>query len=332
MSWKKVNLLEYSGYDVFMDEYGFCRPNINNISINGLNTSELYVYNEDYKQYVRYSFGHDADSLEKIFKTEFYKRKKTNQPYYGYRQDTLTVDQAVAVKVSKVVISLQTHFYASLGNNGSGIRQEHVEDTIELKNANDIKKYTCWYSEHANTSSFKMVILPETKVDDEFYLVSVGKVRVTKLIEYPNKNNAVCEVVDIEGKNHIINIDSEVYYLPYGKIPDEYEVLNKSLNELQLSPYLVRHNEPNHIYNVYWNTIADASCYHVVLYKFIEAKNRRRILQIADYEVDRNTCYLSLDKLAGRDFVFKVKAEDRNGNIIAESRGIASGSPQYFNR
>jgi hypothetical protein len=210
------------------------------------------------------------------------------------------------------------------------MRQENVSDTIELESPKDIKKYSCWFEEGANYSSFKMVILPETKVDDEFYLVGVGKVKVSKICEYPNKDENVCEVIDVENKRHLVNKNSEVFYLPYDNIPDEYKVLNQSLNELKLSPYLIRHKEPNHIYNVYWNKIEEASCYHVILYKLLNIRNARRVLQIADYEIDRNTCYFALDKLADRDFVFKVKAEDRNGNIIAESRGMTSGSPKFF--
>lgn len=335
MSWKRVNLLDCLGREVFMDEYGFCRLDFNGILINGLSTSDLFKYNESNKRYERYRFGQSGDyskELESLFNLDLAKRKKMNQPYYGYgyRNDILSPDQATKVKIDKVTISLNTHYYASFGNNGGAMRQENVSDTIELESPKDIKKYSCWFEKGANDSSFKMVILPETKVDDEFYLVGVGKVKVSKICEYPNKDENVCEVIDVENKRHLVNKNSEVFYLPYDNIPDEYKVLNQSLNELKLSPYLIRHKEPNHIYNVYWNKIEEASCYHVILYKLLNIRNARRVLQIADYEIDRNTCYFALDKLADRDFVFKVKAEDRNGNIIAESRGMTSGSPKFF--
>ena len=177
-----------------------------------------------------------------------------------------------------------------------------------------------------------MIILPELKVDDELYLVGVGKVKVSNLVEYPNKDDVVCEAIDVEGKKQNIKMESEVFYLPYNKAVDEYEDVNKSLNELKLSPYVIRSHEQNHIYNIYWNKIEEASCYHVILYKYIELRNRRRILKIADYEVDRNTSFLSLDKLVGANFIFKVKAEDRSGNIIAESRGAINGSPCDFKK
>jgi len=335
MSWKKVNLFDCLGREVFMDEYGLCRLDFNGILINDLSTSDLFKYNESNKRYERYRFGQSGDyskELESLFNLDLAKRKKMNQPYYGYGygNDILSPDQATKIKINKITIQISTHYYASFGNNGSGIRQENASDTIELESAKDIKKYMCWFKEGANYSSFKMVILPETKVDDEFYLVGVGKVKVSKICEYPNKDENVCEVIDVENKRHLVNKNSEVFYLPYDNIPDEYKVLNQSLNELKLSPYLIRHNEPNHIYNVYWNKIEEASCYHVILYKLLNIRNARRVLQIADYEIDRNTCYFALDKLADRDFVFKVKAEDRNGNIIAESRGMTSGSPKFF--
>lgn len=337
MSWKRVNLFDCLGREVFMDEYGFCRLDFNGILINDLSTSDLFKYNESNKRYERFRFGQSGDyskELESLFNLDLAKSKKMNQPYYGYSygNDILSPDQATKVKVNKVTISLNTHYYAAFGNNGGVMRQENVSDTIELESPKDIKKYSCWFEKGTNYSSFKMVVLPETKVEDEFYLVGVGKVKVSEMMKYPNKDDAVCEVVDSEGKKHCVKMSSEVFYLPYNKTFDEYEILNQSIEELKLSPYVVRNNEPNHIYNVYWNKIEEACCYHVVLYKFIEVKNAKRILQIADYEIDRNTCYLALDKLAGKDFVFKVKAEDRNGNIIAESRGVASGRPQFFKK
>ena len=339
MSWERVNLFDCLGREVFMDEYGFCHLEFNGILINGLSTSDLFKYNESNKRYERYIFGQEGNyskELENLFKLDFAKRKMMNQPYYGYvygyGNDILSPDQATKVKINTITIQISMHYYSTFGNNGSGIRQEKVSDTIELESAKDIKKYMCWFEQGANYLSFKMVILPETKVDDEFYLVGVGKVKVSKICEYPNKDENVCEVIDAENKRHLVNKNSEVFYLPYDNIPDEYKELNQSLNELKLSPYLIRHNEPNHIYNVYWNKIEEASCYHVILYKLLNIRNARRVLQIADYEIDRNTCYLALDKLADRDFVFKVQAEDRNGNIIAESRGMTSGSPKFFNR
>ncbi|MGI6645045.1 MAG: hypothetical protein ACOX28_04835 [Bacilli bacterium] len=69
-----------------------------------------------------------------------------NQPYYGYGygNDFLSPGQATKVKVDKVTISLNTHYYASFGNNGSAMRQENVSDTIKLESPKDIKKYSCW--------------------------------------------------------------------------------------------------------------------------------------------------------------------------------------------
>lgn len=319
-----------------MDEYGLCSTSVNGILINGLSTSDLYIFNEQNNRYERFrmnSSGNIAEDLKRIFELKLAKRKKTNQPnYYGYQSDVLTNEQAVGVRVNTITLSLQTTYYTSFNYKGSDIGQQHVSDTIELEDPKDIKKYTCWFSDKASPSSFKMVILSKTQEGDEFYLVGVGKVKVSKVYNYPNDKNIVCEVIDIENKKHDVNFDSNIFYLPYDEPNSEYEVLNSSLNELLLSPFLVRHNEPNHIYNVYWNPVDEASCYHVILYKYIDIKNRNRILKLADYEIDRNTCYLSLDKLAGKDFIFKVKAEDRNGNIIAESRGIVSGLPQYFNK
>lgn len=335
MSWKKVNLFEHLGSYVFMDEYGFCHSEINGIFINDINLSDLFAYNNDSKRYERIIFenrGNYTQSIADLFSLDIAKRKKTNQRYYnyGYGDDYFYNDQAVSVKPTTIKVNLRTFYYTTLGYNGSGAQEQHVDDIIELNSAKDVSKYFCWFEEGASISSFKMAILPELKVDDELYLVSVGKVKVSDLVEYPNKYDVVCEAIDVEGKKQNIKMKSEVFYLPYNKAVDEYEDINKSLNELKLSPYVIRSKEQNHIYNIYWNKIEEASCYHVILYKYIELRNRRRILKIADYEVDRNTSFLSLDKLVGANFIFKVKAEDRSGNIIAESRGATDGSPRDF--
>lgn len=340
MSWKKVNLFEHLGSYVFMDEHGFCRSELNGVFIKDINISELYAYNDESKRYERIRFGNKGNypqSLADLFSLDIAKRKKTKQPYYnygyvnyGYDNDYFRNDQVVSVKRKTIKVKLRTFYFTTLGYNGGRAQEQHADDIIELKSAKDISKYFCWFEEGASTSSFKMPILPEVKVDDELYLVGVGKVKVSNLVEYPNKDDVVCEAVDVEGKKQKIKMESEVFYLPYYKPVDEYADINKSLNELRLSPCVTHSKEQNHIYNVYWNKVEEASIYHVILYKYIELRNRRRILKIADYEVDRNTCFLSIDKLVGGNFIFKVKAEDRSGNIIAESRGAIDGSPRDF--
>ena len=337
MSWKKVNLFEYLGRRVFMDEYGFCRSELNGVFINDINISELYAYNDESKRYERIRFGNKGNyvqSLADLFALDIAKREGTSRRYYnyGYGNDYLTSDQAVSVKPKTIKVNLKTYYYVTFGYNGCSSEQQ-ADDIIELNSKKDVEKYSCWFEEGSSTSSFKMIILPELKVDDELYLVGVGKVKVSNLVEYTNKDDVVCEAINVEGKKQKIKMESEVFYLPYNKAVDEYEDVNKSLNELKLSPYVIRSYEQNHIYNIYWNKIEEASCYHVILYKYIEKlRNRRRILKIADYEVDRNTSFLSLDKLVGANFIFKVKAEDRSGNIIAESRGAIDGSPRDFKK
>ena len=333
MSWEKVNLFEYLGRRVFMDEYGFCRRELNGVFINDINISELYAYNDESKRYERIRFGNKgnyAQSLADLFALDIAQRSLRYYKY-GYRNEYLTSDQAVSVKPKTIKVNLTTYYYVTFGYKGSSSEQ-HVNDIIELNSKEDVKKYSCWFEEGSSTSSFKMIILPELQVDDELYLVGVGKVKVSNLVEYPNKDDVVCEAIDVKGKKQKIKMESEVFCLPYDKAVDEYEDVNKSLNELKLSPYVIRSKEQNHIYNIYWNKIEEASCYHVILYKYIELRNRRRVLKIADYEVDRNTSFLSLDKLVGANFIFKVKAEDRSGNIIAESRGAIDGSPRDFKK
>jgi len=332
MSWRKVSVFECIGHYVFMDQYGFCRFEIKNITINGINLFELFAYKDESKTYERIGFypsGNCAKFLADLFSIDIAQRKKTYAEDYGYLSDYLNSYQIESVKPKSIKVELSVHYRVAFNYNG-GNQETSIHEIIELKSKEDIIKHCCWFEENADTSSFKMAILPETKVDDELYLVGVGKVKVCSLIKYPNKEDKVCEATDCSGKRQIIKMSSEVFYLPYGKIIDEYADLNHSIDELKLSPFVSRHNNQSPLYNIYWSKIEEARSYHVVLYKLNVFKNRRHVLQIADYEVDRNTCFLSLDNLAGDGFVFKVKAEDRNGNIIAESRGAISGLARNF--
>lgn len=328
MSWKKVSLFDCLGREVFMDEYGICRLDFNGILINDISTSDLFKYNKENKRYERYRFGQSGDylkELENLFDLDLAKRKKTNQPYYnyGYGNVILSSDQATKVKVNKVTISLNTHYYSSFGSNGGGIRQENVSDTIELESPKDIKKYSCWFEEGANYSSLKTVVLSETKVGDEFYLVGLGKVKVSEMMKYPNEDEAVCEVVDSEGKKHCVKINSEVFYLPYSKIDDEFALLNSSLNELALSPYVVSSSDG--IVNIHWQEIEEAARYVVLSYRILNRPGRKRVYHMRDYEVERNDHFIAIPNLIGDGIVFKVKAENRTGEIIAESRCLSSG-------
>lgn len=50
---------------------------------------------------------------------------------------------------------------------------------------------------------------------------------------------------------------------------------------------------------------------------------------MAEYRVERNRCFLAIPDLIDNGFIIQVAAENREGNIIAKSRGILDqGNPR----
>lgn len=341
MSWKKVNLFEHFRQNVFIDEYGSVRLNPNEPLINDQPLSYYYRFDKGlgkYRRCERFHFNNEGNSLEeikKLFELQLARhipgpRSQSSNyinSFYEHDGNVLSEEEVGRVEIKKISINFNLEKY-------SFYQSRHTSFLIELESIEDIDKYTCWIAENNERYPIKTahtyVIFSKLKVGDEFFLDKCGKVKVLEMKEYTNKDDIVCEVIDSENNKHIVKTDSIVLHFPYEKIPCEYEVFNQSFNELKLSPFITHNNTQSDLYNVYWNKIEQASCYHVILYKLTDERNEKRVLQIADYEIDRNTCYLALDKLLGGKFVFKVKAEDRSGNIIAESRGIIKKTPQYF--
>ena len=151
---------------------------------------------------------------------------------------------------------------------------------------------------------------------------------VTKVFDTPHRDRTICEVEDASGECHNIPFNCEDFYLlPIEKWNNPLEFLDESTNELALLPWVIQKESD---VNVYWKPVDDAANYIVSLYKTREINDRIDIYHLKDYIVDRNECFLILNGLIGGNFIFKVSAEDRNGKIIAQSRGISSSFPIYL--
>lgn len=118
----------------------------------------------------------------------------------------------------------------------------------------------------------------------------------------------------------ISNRYSDFYPVPYWEYKDEISTLNDMVNELLLSPYL----ENNHgTFNLYWLPVENAAQYIVTVYRYVEVnRNYKKLYELQKIVIDRNTRYFVVDKLLESPYIFRVTAEDREGNVIAQSRGI----------
>lgn len=332
MIWKKVNLVDYNGYNVFIDKYGYCT--IRSIYIVAKNKGNpigdfgnYYMYDEksDYYCQIRTKSLNFKQLLSLVLSKEIYTKKVNNNVgYYGYRQpEIIKKEDAQKIAYGTVDLNFKFDVISADRSNPYGGSVKH-EEIIRITKNTDVDNIQGWYLEGSNIDSFKHAIFSDIKVNDELFLVNSGKVKVSKVYDYPNENGVVCDVIDSDGKTTKIDYkNAYLFYLPYSKIEDEFASLNQSINELALSPYVVASS--NGIINVHWQPIYEAARYIVVAYRILNKPGRKRVYHMSDYEIERNIHFIALTNLAGDSIVFKVKAEDRSGKVIAESRCVSSG-------
>ena len=329
MSWKKVRLIDYSGHNVFIDKYGYCAIRSINIVVKNRNDpisdiGNYYMYDETSGQYcqIRNKSLNFKQLLDLVLSKEIYTKKANNNVgYYGYRQpQVIRQEDAQKIAYGTVELYFKYDVLSFDKNNPYGSSARH-EEMVQVTKESDVDNIQGWYLENSNFDSFKHAVLSDIKVNDEFFLVNSGKVKVTKVYTYPNEDGLVCDVAD--SNNKTIKIDYKnglFFYLPYSKIEDEFASLNRSVNELALSPYVAGSNDT---FNIHWQPINEAARYLVSSYRIVNRPWRKRVYHMCDYEVDRNVHFIALTNLIGDGVVFK--AEDRFGKVIAESRCLSSG-------
>lgn len=175
-----------------------------------------------------------------------------------------------------------------------------------------------------------------------------GTYVVTECFKQPNRENKLCIVeplVSFEGdqrKAIVINTESKqlctVPYAEYEALPNELDVFNHPLREPELQP-LMRCESDGHQSsikkaNLFWQPIEEASAYTVSLYCYNSSEQlKHKLYLLQRFEVERNVHWLTVENLMGNcKFIVMLEAEDRQGNIIAHTRGIdvASGKPQWW--
>ena len=330
MECKKALLFECINRNIFMDEYGVCTIGINGVSINDMSIDQVFMYNDESNMYDRITIDPSSfvEKLRGLFNKELATRKpQNNMGYYGYnRNSSFTEAEAKHIKLKSVRIYLHVNYWTSIQQG----QTQNANEEVVLESEKDIEKYIAWTIDNLQNDSFVPVDFSNISEGDELYYAGHGKVSVSKVFSYPNKKNYVCEVTDSDGKYNIGFGSQDLCYLPYINRKTLLDEIDDAYDELLLSPYVMVSKECPGVYNVYWKPVKEASRYIVSVYKCIK-NDKRNVYHLADFDIERNTFYLSLDNLIGSGFIFKVMAEDRNGKIIAKSRGANEGSPKYFN-
>lgn len=340
MAWKEIKLIDSIRKRVFIDKYGYCEVDDIRIVFDGNSYPHSfdcdYYFDKSSKTYCR--IGSKSLSFREILNLAISKkiyevRNESIKGYNdfvsdcynnGYNRRYETVDKERIQQLPYKSIDLRIG-YSALGFDSYGrfSSKRHYEETVKITKMSDAEKLVGWYLENSDIKSFKHVVISEIKVNDELFLLDSGKVTVTNVYTFPNKDNLIYDVVNSDGETIQIDLKNDsLFYLPYSNLEDEFASLNYSINELELSPYVT--NSGN-IFNVHWQPINDAARYIVTAYLILHVSGRKNVYHMCDYDVDRNTHFISLPNIVSSSVVFKVKAEDRAGKVIAESRCLHSG-------
>ena len=239
--------------------------------------------------------------------------------YYGFNANNIK-----SVKLKAISISYRFNYLM----NDTMSHFNNVDLSFECKKIQDIQNIKVKVFKEFN---IKKLIKPEINkiaIGNEYYLFGQGIVKVKEIFDYPSKKNIFCNVENSESEVFGVDINAtNLYYIPYKPTKDIFTEIDINNNELLLQPFVAR---DGNTYNIYWKKIEDAAEYKVHLYKVTNYLDRKELYHLKDFVIDRNECYLAITNLVGTDYIFKVSAENRNGEQIAMSRGMNEGIPHFF--
>ena len=330
MNIKQTPLMESIGKHIYDEKYGVAILNLIEVMLidekdERINRSQVYLYRD--QQFVPIS-RIDMNSFlvnEKWDELKFYIRKpqKQRNNYYGYGYG-LVKGEEKAIKIKSLLLQFNLDYYLDFQNR----RTQKASEELSVSTKKELSDLKVWCFESFRSEDLKRPLIGDIKERSVFYLLGKGTVMVKKKYDYPSRDKLICTVSDVTGENYDIKYPCEnFFHVPHGKHKDPFKVLDETFNEMFLSPYVIREGKT---FNVYWKPIKEAAGYIVSLYRVIVFDGRKDLYHLKDYTVDRNDNYLVVDGLIGETFVFKVSAENRSGEIIAKSRGIRNGLPDYF--
>ena len=317
MECKKIKLSKATQDKVYSDEYGFLGAKISygitaEINIDKRVTQQFY--REVYKKTKDNQYVEIIDKdLKKIFDLELF--VVSNNYWYGNRS---------YIKINRVIKIL---IYGD---------QTAIAEASD-KNALDGILNTEVYE----TDNYKQEALRWFEIKEGLPVIYQGKTwKVEKLFHTPNPENKLCKIVSWKNdRSAYISCDFRLIYengkidssgdhkfykLPYYEYPvTEYELnlFNDEIRENDLSPYLVYGNDGGALF---WQPLEDASRYIVYVYKYRFNESIKKKLYLLEKKIiERNKCWCKVDNIYGVKYILRLEAENRTGDIIGRSRGIA---------
>lgn len=323
--WTEQNMYDSDGKVCYSEEYGIFRIQGKTVTLsdgdNSYNAKDIYYIDETGRLC---PFGSINEKIINVFNYKLTVRVK------DVRGSRLRDDPITLKKITITYIYLKDLAIFNRGalNNLQTITIEATKDNAEelTKKVYVCSNYDLWRKTALN------VIYVNKKAGDKLYYLSKGICKMVKIYDQPYKYalrlNYNGEEFDVEcGDNNVLELPTFEGY-------DEYAVFSEAKNEQLLQPYVESGvKTPSNIItlSVYWRLIDEAASYTVSIYKKISRAHKAEVMKMRDFIVERNTGYLVVDNLVGTNFIIKVTAEDRNGNIIAMSRGIEnSGEPKNW--
>lgn len=337
-NWEVIKVINREGYSAFYsEEFGLatsvslqCFP----IDKDGRQLQNVYAnYNPNTRKISENLYRVYEYSIETLFDLKFY-RYKPKTPinyYYGGMPNNIGLDSAEKISDIRyeVVVDYQAVYVDRNGN--SSTRSKKKPFIISEKE--ELQDITVWATKD-RVKAYVMPVLMDLQKGQKYYYIEQGVCEVVEVYDYPNKqSNIICKVVFANGAEKDIAIGEKRFvYIPLD-YKSELLQFNKAINELTLQPVMQRNQEHNLI-NVMWQPIEDAARYVIKLYRYVNTENRRKVYFLKDYEVDRNEHFLSINDLIVNGHIIVVVAENRSGEVVAQSRGIdvatSKGEPKWF--
>ena len=328
--WVQVSLsdflykIDFQDKEIYIDDIGFCKISDANIEVNNKLLSLFYV--KEKFSYKRLSEKEDLknfiDGFTKkrnvmLYSTSFTNYRNVSASNISY-QNVEYKNIRLVLKGRKGVLDTTQNaftYYNSLATMSVFI-DKNKEQTIFV---NEGKPYSL-NAIHNDNLREKMKV----------FCYGIGTVTIEKLYSYPYEKGYKCEVLTPNGELEKIDINTSLYYLPYQSADKSpLDIFNESKNEKKLMPIKVKDNGEYNLINLYWEKIDNASNYIVEVYKLIFNKDKSTtIYHLNTVEVSRDKRYYSTRELINENIVFVIKAENRSGKIIAQSRGILYEKPQ----
>ena len=334
--WEKIKVLDKNEYKSFYDEeLGLIVEIVIHVALvdkEGKSFGHVYANRDsrgevtDNNLYLVSNYNIDT-----IFDTEFYKPIQLNQRYLYYGVPKfINIANAELITDRRFLVNIE---FRAITRDTSGsvttIRKKKKEGFIISKKS-DLDNEMIWATKE-EIRSYLPVVWMDMKVGQKYFVVDKGVCEVTKVYDYPVKEvDSLCDVIYKDGTTETINrSDNRFDYNPLDVV-NELDQFNDSLNEIHLQPLLSRHPERDLI-NIVWQPIDEAARYIVKLYKYVNSTNRRKVYFLKDYVAERNEHFVAIKDIVSSIYsecIIVVTAENREGEIIARSRGIAASGEE----